>query len=1051
MRSVRNCLVAALIWEAAVCRVAAEPREVALEGLDLVILVDVSRSMHTDPSDIRSNPAEEPASGSDPQRIRYDAVKLVADLLTPQDRMLVQRFNVNCPPKPAENYPAQYLAAGGYRLLQQGPDFPAELLLLSEENRKRLEAVIDRYNVSDDYAGLLDDDGTRIVAALQAVAARLGKPVPGRRMHVILLTDGKDNDAFPGDSQIAPQYTDARSLEAALDYYTGKRRGDDPIPIHTIGLATSGNGKCELDGVGEEFLLRLASMSGGGYHRAESNHDLIQIFVDLVRQLKGAWSPDRPYEVQPGDSLTVAPMPVTGIVDLGALAFEIDAQAPPKRRTYPPRIPVTQQWTDLAGAAEPSAVRRTSKRGSVYDYTYYGKSNADEVTGSPFKDLPVTARLGMQMHEAARPQKLTIMKRTHEPIFRVLEPREGAVFHRHQALEISVRLIDSEFFQPDDFQVRAVLTVAGGLPGKHAAPPLPPINLQLVPGSREFRGVYSLAQIRPGKMAADYYTLQIRALGKPGRPMSLAGDRHDLPSRVVTVNNDLLLESRPNEVELTHAARQIPINLRTPYPVLDDIVLRASFTAGQEESSKGCELTTADGPLVKGRLVLQRGTAEVKIGFASDALLPRGGVAYKPGLISITDPAGLLKENLNIPVKLVIGLARLKCSAETVWVEAKEQPTSSEALEIDLAGSEESEVDQMSVEIRRRAFGKSGPGPDKIELSAQELWLQAGEGDPQPIGRRSQRISISRKTPFRIRLYTMQTLEPGKHDYEIVARGRGAEELRIPVQVVFSPPKLEVRQDAVTVYLSPQGAINGAFEVKLHGVGRRSDAVLLAPKGNAFRFERLEGTQAATEPRFEVEMDRTSVTTGRAGWTAVPFTVQSARPVVCGRYRCSAALEPELAAPVAVTINVVVNALVVESPWVAPDGLSLRWRPAEEIPMLHLFDYPAHKVIRVRTALNDPLSSKQVRIEALRPYQDDSGDAVLLPRLVSAEPFDGGKSLLAQMVFPDPVNAHPGKPAYRLKIRIEAPEAHVQPVVLELRTHFCRVQDLLEIRSESNP
>ena len=57
------------------------------EGLDLVILVDVSRSMYT--QDRGPNPLEHQPNGSDPLRIRWDAVGLILNLLTAEDRVMI--------------------------------------------------------------------------------------------------------------------------------------------------------------------------------------------------------------------------------------------------------------------------------------------------------------------------------------------------------------------------------------------------------------------------------------------------------------------------------------------------------------------------------------------------------------------------------------------------------------------------------------------------------------------------------------------------------------------------------------------------------------------------------------------------------------------------------------------------------------------------------------------------------------------------------------------------------------------------------------------------
>ena len=75
----------------------------AVRGLDVAILVDVSRSMrHFAVRPVETRVESRTGNGSDPERIRWDAVKLVLDLLTDEDRLLIQRFNHACPPKYSE-------------------------------------------------------------------------------------------------------------------------------------------------------------------------------------------------------------------------------------------------------------------------------------------------------------------------------------------------------------------------------------------------------------------------------------------------------------------------------------------------------------------------------------------------------------------------------------------------------------------------------------------------------------------------------------------------------------------------------------------------------------------------------------------------------------------------------------------------------------------------------------------------------------------------------------------------------------------------------------
>lgn len=96
-------------------------------------------------------------------------------------------------------------------------------------------------------------------AAYEAVMTLMASETEGKRA-VILLTDGKDN----------------RSQKSERDVVKLAREAD--IPLHVLGLGTADN----LD---EPMMRRMASQTGGTYHRADSERTLAEVFEQLSIQL----------------------------------------------------------------------------------------------------------------------------------------------------------------------------------------------------------------------------------------------------------------------------------------------------------------------------------------------------------------------------------------------------------------------------------------------------------------------------------------------------------------------------------------------------------------------------------------------------------------------------------------------------------------------------------------------------------------------------------------------------------------------------------------------
>lgn len=1044
-------------------------------GLDVIILVDVSSSM--------SRSAQ--GRGSDPDRIRWDAVQLAADLLTVEDRLLVQRFNHECPPPYTED--GKRLA---YFTTEQGKptqplrpedDFPPHFVQLAGAQRERLEGIISRFNTVADWEGSLDRGDTAIINALQVVAALAGQPTPGRQPHVILLTDGLDNHH--------QKYRAESELRKALHAYTGEAERT-PIPIHTIGLGLAaldpqaaieprGNPgqpaepSCEAGGSGhatanpsggegqqaEEFLLRISSLTGGNYYHAATNRDLIRIFLSLVRDLKGAWF--QHHRLAAGARPGIPATAMGGIVDLGVLAFEIDPQATGAKTTRPLSQPLQLDWVGLNGNAAPAGKHHTGKGGSVYDYHYFGKTSQAETEKSPFAKFPASARLALTAPPAERAREVVLIKSTQEPLFSMVQPAEGARFFRNQALAVEVAMLPSSFFGLEHFEVTARLLCAGQAASEDEAQSLGEVTLTPDKAKRRFTGVLSPGRLRPSQAEVDYYTLSVTVHGKRQGENSLAEFRLDLPPRTVAVANVLQLrEVAP--VELTEKEPLRVIDIATAYPVPDNLTLQAQFVPfrrdGQPIDLKDLVFVTRQGDIARQGLLLQQGQAQVAIGYPPrpGVELPQGGVVYQEGKIVITSREHVRIEPNEIKVRLRLALAKVAVEPGLLAVDAAAKPTASPAAKVQLAASNQpkTEVGELQAEIRQsEAADNAG-----VEFPVEELWIQPAGAEPLPAGQRSQSLALTLGQSFQVWLHPQQPHEPGKRQFEVVLSGPGADETRVPLTVLVQAPALEAQVAEQVVYATPGAVATGEFPIRVSGpIAEAFEASVRGADGAAmFEFRNVDplAETQSLSLRVETATESNSVKVlppsgdGPAPWASLPFRVfvppeTPPEPYPFGRYRAQLTVTSPQTSDVTLAVELVVNSLFVEFPVAAERGQPPTWRPLPESPLPQLLGRGMTQSFRIRMGSGEPLSPEQIQIVPLRPFADETGDTMRLPEVASQTSADRGRSVVAVLRFPETPNAHVHLP-YQVQVEVRAPEHHVPPVLATFRVHYLDPRDFFE-------
>ncbi len=429
-------------------------------GLDVVLLVDVSRSMFTTDTNPGGmlNPRDRP-NGTDPDRIRWDAVQVVLNLLTADDRVLILPFNNEAPASAQDS-------AG--RTLRIPGELPLELLPVGDNRRQligRVETFIPFGSVGDSPAAERTDLlGTAILKALRK-AAELTKPervAPGRRLAAILLTDGKEDAdqlrAFPGLKE-----------NANLRYHLGPWALSSPerpgTPVYTIALGSEQAGLLDL-----YYLRRMSTLTGGDSISVQRNSQLIATFRDLIWQLKGNW-------IKPIDLEDRHPIEDTtrGIVDVGILAYSERPEGDlPDHRTNPRNTALLTTkprftWKPAGRRVYRRSDHRVGRLVDSLDFWYFGRSTASE--GSPFKDLDDnTLTLETEFGPAAAGDRVAFAKSTALPLFEV-EPPDLRPLSRYQGLDLRVHMSETRNFDPKQFRATAYLALQGDQSGPGGKPP----------------------------------------------------------------------------------------------------------------------------------------------------------------------------------------------------------------------------------------------------------------------------------------------------------------------------------------------------------------------------------------------------------------------------------------------------------------------------------------------------------------------------------------------------------------------------------------------------
>ena len=349
-------------------------------GMDILLLVDASGSMSRSDGDLDVGYLNNNAwNGSDPQRIRWDAVKLLLDLLDVNDRLLVRRFNEHAPP--LAHSPKEYVYD---RFINdqtpfdyQQHEFLSELSYCTTDYRELLTTQIEFFNrplnrqarplrnnryLKHDDGWTLDQGGTNILQALSSLAPAL-KTDPERPKRIILLTDGCDRYVDKYLTQENPPNADqvqidADRLQAALGGVVGDGVDVPAVPVYCVGLNLD---ELSDDTVSQQLafsqtkarlLMRaIADASGGDFLEVSDASNLLQTYNQLIRQIKGLWY--RETDVDPAATGQLSIPIVSEVADFRLLAWVPDHQSAPVKGRHSEKLSMRPPDVCSAGL-EPS-------------------------------------------------------------------------------------------------------------------------------------------------------------------------------------------------------------------------------------------------------------------------------------------------------------------------------------------------------------------------------------------------------------------------------------------------------------------------------------------------------------------------------------------------------------------------------------------------------------------------------------------------------------------------------------------------------------------------
>ena len=1013
----------------------ASAQNAASEGIDFVLLVDVSRSMvtFTEKGSIPVIP-----DGSDPQRIRWDAAKLLLDLLGPGDRLMVCRFNHACPPVMNESGQMQ----DDEKFVQYFRENPKDFMNAWRADfnqdfdklpmgRVRLATGINQFNRDDDNIpgqgiGYLDVGGTRIIGALSTIASRLKtsfKANPSvstdRPIHVILLTDGLDEDYEAKKYADYEAETDAEKspLRSALGFYTGDDqlaiRQRVRIPVHCVGLNLAGQGN-EKAKKSRHLLGQISKMSGGTFQEVRDSSGLMKFFLCMTKNLRRYW-----YQEITDPQVLIHETTVTNdLVELGILSFRESLENRPKYAIEPTVVEPKLDWSGVDEAPTPDLIR-TGKDASLYRYYYFGRSvdSAGGLQASPFSKITERASLGITIPRDPN-QRLVLLKGTVKPLFEMIIPEANSpAYRRHEILVIQAEMISSRHFQPTHFELTATVRLlakkpqngdadsdrgpihvscATFTPGQFGQEDHELRSVPLSPGTLEnekivFTGEIPILSLPATTNAMDSYEITVTARGLTGSH-ALSDMQQDLPPRMIDVQNSLVLEA-VSAVELSTdeggdaCEFEIKAVSRTGKR-FGDIPLKMEFRAPRETKTDTAlnaecfQVLTSHGTLPQ--LILKDGRAKIRLSLNRSSV-PERGQQYSDGELLVTHAEGeKMMKSLRIPLQLRLDLAKVQFKSAPTEIVAKSELVTSDPISVIQSGKGKFE-ENLTASVSLKFLGPVDEDrSDPSTFDETELWVEKVGGiiDSSSRQRVTLKIGNGSEESFRIHLHPRGVKTPMKYRCRLVVSGAGINTLT---------HNFFLNKDAATIEIDPA-------EVSIaigRGISRRIPIKAWLRGGIEDEHAddvHLDGIQAGQSPFFgrqgtENQGDHFQVfgpdlaipVKLSAAPSELSFQISVPEDTPYGRYFRDLKLVGSNVTSRTIRMNVVVNGLefdIFNKSSVRMNDLAQTWQPFSSKSLIQLLNTNMKQTLRIRTGLGEPLEKEELDVRIVGLFQAENGDPV---------------------------------------------------------------------------
>jgi hypothetical protein len=838
-------------------------------GIDLVFLVDVSASMY-------EGPATRDPVGSDPQRIRWDAVLLALNLLTSEDRVAVIPFNENAPAKywdqgTKRDYEKVYVPG---KLPSDSTDGTEKFNLVDPRsdagqtirakvrtfmNEKQPDLLVPQqleFGQVTEWNG--DNGGTAILLAL--AKGRETLDLAGKKdnpQFIVLLTDGREEtkqkpkgleklSTVPSNEIYKNE--DFQKWISDFSYSADRPKLQPKISVYTIGLGKKG----QLD---ENLLGTIAHTTKGHYEYLSDNGKLIDYFLTLIGQLKGCWA--KRIDIDASAPAKTEPDLMESILDVGALYHDYiarpgDQNAPPRNyRACDQASRVKLDWSDKDGHPFNKEATGFPAEEQSYTYDYFYRLGRDS-----------EEKLVSSWSVSKNKRRLRLSKRTIRPLFWMPADMEPT-FQPFEEMRIQIPMDLSLHFRPDHFTLSADLRSRGA--NRDSEPMMAKLPFEFYPESSAYGCKVDLSSLGKGGETTSGYTLSITATGaKPERgDHSLRDYKLELPDLDIQVENRLeLVSDPPGPVtfggDTGVAQNRIVIKPQRPFRVRKDlppVPLAVALTNPSDGQGRQFPAFASQVAQVLLRPSEDAGELEGKLTLDLRRDLPKG--LYRGGKLTISaaNPAETRIKPLEVDYNVAITPVKLLFSRSPPIVpEYKEgEPVFSEPLKVrDKAGTEKplADTDQVTITILQN------PG---LPFREDELWLATVN---DPTRKRELRLTQPGET-FQIFFKPQENLNLGYYSFDLGLDVKGRDIDYDPsdgrVKLFYRAPKLRVAEQPAPFRIQPAIPREVKIPVELSGydaVARKITFLCIDAKGNPKdQFEFLFRGRPTSEIKLELLRD----------------------------------------------------------------------------------------------------------------------------------------------------------------------------------------------------